>query len=132
MFHRDLNTLLIITGNFGQISQISLTLSWRKSLSNRDQSITLQWKSVDWFLYDKDYCHVRVKVVIEYWWLIIWNNRPEVFCEKGILKSFAKLTGKHLCRSLSFNKVADLRWDFEEYLVIGYLWWLFEKLKKWP
>ena len=28
---------------------------------------------------------------------------------KGVLKSFSKLTGKHLCQSLSFNKYAGLR-----------------------
>ena len=32
---------------------------------------------------------------------------------KGVLKNFAKFTGKHLCQSLFFNKVAGLR-----------LWWL--------
>ena len=26
--------------------------------------------------------------------------------EKGTLRNFAKLTGKHMCQSLSFNKVA--------------------------
>ena len=30
---------------------------------------------------------------------------PEVFCKKGALKIFAKLTGKHLYRSHFFNKV---------------------------
>ena len=28
---------------------------------------------------------------------------------KGVLKNFAKFTGKHLCQSLFFNKVAGLR-----------------------
>ena len=37
------------------------------------------------------------------------SSRPEVFCEKGVLKNFTKVTGKHLCQSLFFNKVADLR-----------------------
>ena len=32
-----------------------------------------------------------------------------VFCKKGILRNFAKLTGKHLCHSLFFNKVAGLQ-----------------------
>ena len=36
------------------------------------------------------------------------NGRPEVFCKKGVLGNFAKLTGKHLCQSLFFNKVAGL------------------------
>ena len=41
----------------------------------------------------------------------LWNtsNRPEVFCEKGVPKNLAKLTGKHLCQSLFFNKVVGLR-----------------------
>ena len=30
----------------------------------------------------------------------------EVFCKKIILKNLARLTGKHLCQSLFFNKVA--------------------------
>ena len=37
------------------------------------------------------------------------SSRPEVFLEKGALRSFAKFTGKHLCQSLFFNKVAGLR-----------------------
>ena len=31
-----------------------------------------------------------------------------MFCEKGFLINFAKFTGKHLCRSLIFNKVVCL------------------------
>ena len=34
------------------------------------------------------------------------SSHPEVFCEKGVLINFAKFTGKHLCQSLFFNKVA--------------------------
>ena len=34
------------------------------------------------------------------------NSFPEVFCRKGVLRNFAKFTGKHLCQSLFFNKVA--------------------------
>ena len=37
------------------------------------------------------------------------NSRPEVFCEKSVLRNFAKFTGKHLCQSLFFNNVAGLR-----------------------
>ena len=35
---------------------------------------------------------------------ILWSCRSEVFCKKGVLKNFAKFTGKHLCQSLFFNK----------------------------
>ena len=37
------------------------------------------------------------------------SSRPEVFCAKGVLTNFAKFTGKHLCQSLLYNKLADLR-----------------------
>ena len=39
----------------------SLTLSWRRPLSHRNQSIDLQSKSMDWFLYDNGLRHERVK-----------------------------------------------------------------------
>ena len=37
------------------------------------------------------------------------SSRPEGFCKKGVLRSFAKFVGKHLRKSLFFNKVAGLR-----------------------
>ena len=39
----------------------------------------------------------------------VMGRRPEVFCKKGVLKNFAKFSGKHLCQSPFFNKVAGLR-----------------------
>ena len=36
------------------------TLSWRRSLSYRNQSIDLHRKSMDWFLYDRELRHERV------------------------------------------------------------------------
>ena len=57
-----------------------------------------------------------LKVPCLYWkrfswkfFLICRSKRQEVFCKTGVLKNFGKLTGKHLYRSLFFNKVADLR-----------------------
>ena len=37
------------------------------------------------------------------------SSRPEVFCKKGVLRNFAKFTGKHLCQGRIFNKVAGIR-----------------------
>ena len=37
------------------------------------------------------------------------SSRPDVFCKKCVLRNFAKLTRKHLCQSLFFDKVAGLR-----------------------
>ena len=66
-----------------------------------------------------------------------------MFCKKGVLRNFAKFTGKYLCQSLFFNKVAGLRpatllkkrlWhrclpvNFGKFLrtpfLIEQLWWL--------
>ena len=41
-----------------------LILSWQRRLSYRSQSIDLQSKSVDWFLYDNGLRHERVKVIM--------------------------------------------------------------------
>ena len=40
------------------------------------------------------------------------SSRPEVFCEKGVLRNFAKFTGKHVCESLFLNKVAGATCNF--------------------
>ena len=37
------------------------------------------------------------------------SSCPEVFCKRGVIKNFAKFTGKYLCQSLFFSKVAGLR-----------------------
>ena len=38
-----------------------LTISWWRSLSYRNQSIDLLYKSMDWFLYDRDLRYEKVK-----------------------------------------------------------------------
>ena len=37
------------------------------------------------------------------------SSRPYVSVKKMFIKNFTKFTGKHLCQSLFFNKVAVLR-----------------------
>ena len=39
----------------------------------------------------------------------IQKQPPDVFCKKGVLKNFAKFTGKHLWQNVFFNKVTGLR-----------------------
>ena len=64
------------------------------------------------------------------------GSRPEVFCRKGFLRNVAKLTEKHHCQSLFFDKVAGLSGTlaqvfFCEFSEISktpffteHLWWL--------
>ena len=55
-----INSLANSGGLYG-IFGLSLTLSWRRPLSYRNQSIYLRSKSMDWFLYDNGLLHERVK-----------------------------------------------------------------------
>ena len=48
-------------------NNISLTLSWRRPILYRNQSIDLLRKSVDWFLYDIGLRHERVNIRNEIW-----------------------------------------------------------------
>ena len=50
-----------------------LSLSWRRSLSYRNQSIDLLRKSVDWFLYDNGLHHERVKATLS-WSSSSWSS----------------------------------------------------------
>ena len=42
-------------------------------------------------------------------WIICRSSHWRCSLRKGVLRSFLKFTGKHLCKSLLFNKVAGLR-----------------------
>ena len=64
------------------------------------------------------------------------SSRPEVFCKKRVFRNFTKFTGKHLCQSLLFNKVAGL-WlllnffflNREGFLFIYFVWILWNQIK---
>ena len=67
--------LIILSRNDLILSHIYLDeyiqlFSWQKSLSYKNQSIDLHYKLMDWFLYDKDICHERVRCssLIVLWW----------------------------------------------------------------
>ena len=50
-----------LKNQFHQYSQYSLTLSWRRSQSYKNQFINLLCKSPDWFLYVRELCHEGLK-----------------------------------------------------------------------
>ena len=62
-FHTHLYLKLFIMGIhwLHNGKQVNLTLSWRKPISFRNQSIDLLRKSMDWFLYDIGLRHERIK-----------------------------------------------------------------------
>ena len=63
----------------GKLSSYTLTLSWRRQLSYRNQSIDLLRKSMDWFLYDNDLRHERVKGIKFRRYLILWFGDCKTF-----------------------------------------------------
>ena len=74
------------------ILQTPLTLSWWRSLSYRNQSIDMQSKSMDWFLYDRHQRNERVK----------WNRVQSVYISgpHNIQKHQNKQKLKHNCRRI--------------------------------
>ena len=62
----------------------SLTLSWRRPLSYRNQSIDLRSKSKDWFLYDNGLHHERVKRFSEQ---LFW-----ILCLRFLMKTYEALS----------------------------------------
>ena len=41
--------------------------------------------------------------------IFLRSSHPEMFCKNRVLRNLTTFTGKHLCQSLFFNKVAGLR-----------------------
>ena len=65
--------------------------------------------------------------------MIYRSSRPEVFCKKIVVRNLTEFTGKHLCQSLFFNKVAGQKHyrtpvNFLKFLTLlfhtEHLWWL--------
>ena len=49
---------------------------------------------------------IKSFVIIVLWYRCLWINRsscPKVFCKNGVLRNFAKFTGKHLYQ-LSYKR----------------------------
>ena len=74
-----------------------LTLSWRRPISYRNQSIDLLRKSMDWFLYDIGLRHERVKKIASGWNFngfchFKWILRIQIYSHaKWTIQNFRKL-----------------------------------------
>ena len=73
-----------------------LTLSWRRSLSHRNQSIDLLCKSLDCFLYDRDLCHKRVKDLAEPFSML--PRRPEAVRSWDLFNFWVETNFNDICR----------------------------------
>ena len=53
------------------------------------------------------------------------SSHPEVFCQKGALKNFAKFSGKHYVRVSFIKKFTSLPWIWKVLFSYLFLWRLF-------
>ena len=60
------------------------------------------------------------------------GSHPDLFCKKRLLKYFAKLTGKHMYRSLFLKKIQDidLQLSLKRGLCIGFFLWNFKNFSE--
>ena len=118
------------------LTQSGLNLSWRRSLSYKNQSIDLLYKSMDWFLYDRDLCHERVNIAIvalntcfslytvhvqSYWWNHSMNLLDIVFSMFNLNK-YVRITsnsGEFLVPSLL--TLCTFSTTFIQYINLVYL-----------
>ena len=97
---------------------MSKSCSWRNSLTQmvykKKSSLSLSSTPQLPVIYVIISKHIVFIVTVRNLPFLFRSLRPEVFCKKGVLRNFTKFTGKRLCQSLFFNKVAGLRlqdWD---------------------
>ena len=60
--------------------------------------------------------HVSIESTLLLFLLVTELPFSEVLFRKDVLENFAEFTGKHVCQSLSFNKVAGAASKFEKFL----------------
>ena len=73
------------------ILTVTLTLSWRRPLSYRNQSIDLS-KSMDWFLYDRNLRHEEPPSPLQCFWKL--KGVPHVRKKQGLKRRFFNLKQK--------------------------------------
>ena len=72
--------------------------------SYRNQSVDLKFKSIEWFLCNRNIgCY--------------WNNFLQIFFQINVLKNFAIFIKKQLCQSLFFNKISKKRLQHRRFLL---------------
>ena len=75
---------------------VSFTLSWRRSLSYRNQSINFLCKSFDWFLYDRDLRHewlCPLQINVPFLSPVKASEKSENQCFKGKKKRTLAVNG---------------------------------------
>ena len=91
------------------VRSITLTLSWRRPLSYRNQSIDLLCKSMNWFLYDNGPSHERVKPTLK-----LAPKQIVIHCGTNNLKE-AETVAKIFTKT--YKRLQDLVWSQKKSLL---------------
>ena len=94
----EMSQIVFKSGRVLTLLNLCLTLSWRRSLSYRNQSIDFQSKRMDWFLYDRDLRSSRRRSS--------GKNYPEIIDE--IHTEITMLKSQVLGWSVTYLKVQQL------------------------
>ena len=78
-----LNIVILSWDDYLKIEETktTLTLSWRRPLSYRNQSIDLLCKAMDWFLYDNGLRHERVNVCTHDILTMRYTELEKTYCQ---------------------------------------------------
>ena len=121
-------TFLLFMWNFLEKSGSRCVINRVEVVLTRMSQWKAEKKGYSWFLYtakkwyflleisllnmnkSEDNCGLLLCRIVWILCVLDFQKLPsEVFCKKGVLRNFAKFTGKHLCQGLFFKKVAGLR-----------------------
>ena len=81
----------------GKLNISAISLSW-----NKVTPLSIKFTVSLWFISSEKSAFTACQHFFR-------SSRPEVLNKKGVARNFTKFTGKHLCQSIFFNKVANLR-----------------------
>ena len=80
---------------------VFLTFSWQSSLSYKNQSIDLLWKLNDWFLYNRDLRHERVKMFKQKWFnFVILSSQSTSYLLHVTYKELLNITAKTILQQI--------------------------------
>ena len=82
-----------------------MCISLHGIISLLGNSVCILFKPSEWLGIFSSCFDTLIKFLID---TLFRSSCPEIFCIKGVPRNFTKFTGKQLCQSLFFNKVARL------------------------
>ena len=122
-FKYTVDLLLFHSFNGNTRQSTYLTLSWRRPLSYRNQTIDLLCKIMGWFLYDEDLRHGRVKLGIVF--SLIMDKKCNLLCNQPFNPIIWKSAKVKFLLSKKHQRKLPRRGKFS--INFDHDWWLTSK-----